>query len=172
MDWTLEVVVVPVSDIDRAITFYRDRLGFTLDFDTRTDAARFAQLTPPGSGCSIQVKEPSPMPPGSLRGLLLVVADANHARDALIQRGVAVGAIDVIDERDGGTVFEFAIPTATRGRFSSSRHGPTSRSFRVEAPGQATIPAAEGRSRDRLDRSWVTASSRCGAFPSRRACGP
>lgn len=110
MDWTLEVVVVPVSDIDRAIAFYHDQLGFNLDFDTRTDEERFAQLTPPGSGCSIQVKKPSPMPPGALKGLLLVVADAYRARDELNQRGVAVGEIDVIDERDGGTLFEFTDP--------------------------------------------------------------
>ena len=110
MDWTLEVVVVPVSDIDRAIAFYRDQLGFALDFDTRAGQQRFAQLTPPGSGCSIQLKDPSTMPSGSLNGLVLVVADADRARAQLIDRGVAAGEIDVVDERDGGTLFEFIDP--------------------------------------------------------------
>ena len=110
MDWTLEVVVVPVGDVDRAIAFYRDQLGFNLDFDTRLPEQRFAQLTPRGSGCSIQVHEPSPMAPGSLRGLQLVVADAYRARQELLEQGVAAGAINVIDERDGGTLFEFTDP--------------------------------------------------------------
>ena len=110
MEWTLEVVVVPVGDIDRGIAFYRDQLGFRLDFDSRAGTERFAQLTPPGSGCSIQLKEPSPMPPGSLRGLVIVVADAHRARDELAERGVPVDEITVIDERDGGTVFGFADP--------------------------------------------------------------
>ena len=110
MDWTLEVVVVPVSDVDRAIAFYRDQVGFNLDFDTHAGDQHFAQLTPPGSGCSIQLKEPSPMPPGSLSGVQLVVADAYRARAELIERGVAAGEIDVIDERDGGTLFGFSDP--------------------------------------------------------------
>ena len=62
MDWTLEVVVVPVSDVDRAIAFYRDQLGFNLDHDTRAADQRFVQLTPPGSGCSVVLGEPPPMP--------------------------------------------------------------------------------------------------------------
>jgi catechol 2,3-dioxygenase-like lactoylglutathione lyase family enzyme len=110
MDWTLEVVVVPVSDVDRAIAFYRDQLGFHLDHDTRAGDQRFAQLTPRGSGCSIVLSDPPPMPTGSLRGLQLVVADAYRARAELIERGAAVGDIDVIDERDGGTLFGFADP--------------------------------------------------------------
>jgi catechol 2,3-dioxygenase-like lactoylglutathione lyase family enzyme len=110
MDWTLEVVVVPVSDVDRAIAFYRDQLGFNLDHDTRAGDQRFVQLTPPGSGCSIVLGEPPPMPPGSLKGLRLVVSDAYRARAELIDRGVAAGDIDVIDERDGGTLFGFTDP--------------------------------------------------------------
>jgi catechol 2,3-dioxygenase-like lactoylglutathione lyase family enzyme len=110
MDWTLEVVVVPVGDVDRAIAFYRDQLGFHLDHDTHAGAQRFAQLTPPGSGCSIVLGEPPPMPPGSLRGLQLVVADAYRAREQLRETGIAVGDIEVIDERDGGTLFGFADP--------------------------------------------------------------
>jgi catechol 2,3-dioxygenase-like lactoylglutathione lyase family enzyme len=110
MDWTLEVVVVPVSDVDRAIAFYRDQLGFRLDHDTRAGEQRFAQLTPPGSGCSIVLSDPAPMPTGSLKGVQLVVADAYRARAELIERGVAAGEIDVIDERDGGTLFGFTDP--------------------------------------------------------------
>jgi catechol 2,3-dioxygenase-like lactoylglutathione lyase family enzyme len=113
MDWTLEVVVVPVSDVDRAIAFYRDRLGFNLDHDTHAGEMRFAQLTPPGSGCSIVLGDmpggPA-MPPGSLKGPQLVVADAYRARAELIERGVAAGDVDVIDERDGGTLFGFTDP--------------------------------------------------------------
>jgi catechol 2,3-dioxygenase-like lactoylglutathione lyase family enzyme len=110
MDWTLEVVVVPVSDVDQAIAFYRDQLGFNLDHDTRAGEQRFAQLTPPGSGCSIVLGEPSPMPPGSLRGLQLVVADAYRAREELVASGVAADNITVVDERDGGTMFGFTDP--------------------------------------------------------------
>ena len=110
MDWTLEVVVVPVSDLDRAIAFYRDQLGFNLDHDTRAGDQRFAQLTPPGSGCSIVLSDPSPMQPGALKGVQLVVADAYRAREQLLERGVTAGDIDVIDERDGGTLFGFTDP--------------------------------------------------------------
>ena len=110
MDWTLEVVVVPVADIDRAIAFYCDQLGFHLDHDTRAGDQRFAQLTPPGSGCSIVLSEPPPMPPGSLKGVQLVVADAYRAREELVERGVAAENINVIDERDGGTLFGFTDP--------------------------------------------------------------
>jgi catechol 2,3-dioxygenase-like lactoylglutathione lyase family enzyme len=113
MDWTLEVVVVPVNDVDRAIAFYRDQVGFRLDHDTNVAGMRFAQLTPPGSGCSIVIGDlpgGQSMTPGSLKGLQLVVADAALAHDELTARGVAVGDIDVIDERDGGTMFGFIDP--------------------------------------------------------------
>jgi catechol 2,3-dioxygenase-like lactoylglutathione lyase family enzyme len=113
MDWTLEVVILPVSDIDRAIEFYRDRVGFELDHDTVMGEARFAQLTPRGSGCSIVIGTlPSQreMAPGSLKGIQLVVSDAEAARDELRSRGVDAGEIQVIDPRDGGTFFGFADP--------------------------------------------------------------
>lgn len=113
MDWTLEVVVVPVIDVDRAIAFYRDQLGFALDHHTQGAGLNFAQLTPRGSGCSIVVGDlpggPA-MVPGSLKGLQLVVADAYRARAELLERGVAVDQINVVDERDGGTLFGFADP--------------------------------------------------------------
>jgi hypothetical protein len=110
MDWTLEVAVVPVSDVDRAIALDRDRVGFDLDHDTRTGKQRFVQLTPPGPGRSTVLSDSAPMAPGSLKGLQLVVADAYRAREQLIERSVTVGDINVIDERDGGTLFGFSDP--------------------------------------------------------------
>jgi catechol 2,3-dioxygenase-like lactoylglutathione lyase family enzyme len=113
MDWTLEVVIVPVSDIERAIGFYRDLVGFELDHHTVNEHMEVAQLTPRGSGCSIVVGSlPSQreMAPGSLKGLQLVVADAEAARAELIGRGVECSDIMVFDERDGGTFFGFADP--------------------------------------------------------------
>lgn len=113
MDWTLEVVVLPVSDIDRAVEFYRDKVGFNLDHDTRNEHMHLAQLTPPGSGCSIVVGDlhsQKEMAPGSMRGLQLVVSDARAARDELLSRGVEASEITVFDERDGGTLFGFSDP--------------------------------------------------------------
>ncbi|TQC43687.1 VOC family protein [Rhodococcus sp. WS4] len=113
MDWTLEVVVLPVSDIDRSVAFYRDKLGFHLDHDTVNEHMHVVQLTPTGSGCSIVIGDlPSQteMTPGSLKGLQLVVADAAAARQELLDRGVEVSEITVFDERDGGTFFGFADP--------------------------------------------------------------
>lgn len=112
MDWTLEVVQVPVTDLDRAIAFYRDQTGFILDHRTTAGDMDFAQLTPPGSGCSIVIGNPSRqrMEPGSLHGLQLVVSDARAARRELVERGVDAGEVTVIDPRDGGTLFGFSDP--------------------------------------------------------------
>ena len=113
MDWTLEVVLLPVSDIDQAVEFYRDKVGFTLDHDTRNEHMHVVQLTPPGSGCSIVIGDlptQREMAPGSIRGLQLVVANASAARQELISRGVDASEITVFDERDGGTFFGFADP--------------------------------------------------------------
>jgi predicted enzyme related to lactoylglutathione lyase len=113
MDWTLEVVVLPVADIDRAVAFYRDQVGFELDHDTRNEHMHVVQLTPRGSGCSIVIGDlpaQSEMAPGSMRGLQLVVADAEAARNELVGRGVDCSEIVVFDERDGGTFFGFADP--------------------------------------------------------------
>jgi catechol 2,3-dioxygenase-like lactoylglutathione lyase family enzyme len=99
MNWTLEVVVVPVSDVDRAKTFYADQLGFNLDHDTEiSDELRIVQLTPPGSGCSIVVGKGigSDMPPGSVRGLQLVVSDIHQARSQLVEGGVEVSEVQVL----------------------------------------------------------------------------
>src|SRR5436190_11838806 len=113
MKWTLEVVVLPVSDIDRSVAFYRDRAGFHLDHDTRNEHMHVVQLTPTGSGCSIVFGDLPPqreMAPGSMRGLQLVVADGHAARDELTRRGVECSEIMTFDERDGGTFFGFADP--------------------------------------------------------------
>ena len=101
MNWTLEVVIVPVSDVDRAKSFYADRLGFNVDHDTRiSEGNRIVQLTPPGSGCSIVIGEGvlPPMPPGSLKGLQLVVNDIHKAHAELAERGVDVSDVQVIGE--------------------------------------------------------------------------
>jgi catechol 2,3-dioxygenase-like lactoylglutathione lyase family enzyme len=96
MNWTLEVVVVPVSDVDRAKHFYSELMGFHVDHDTTAGPMRFVQLTPPGSGCSIVIGQGlNDMPPGSLRGLQLVVNDIHAARAELAQRGVNAGDVQV-----------------------------------------------------------------------------
>jgi predicted enzyme related to lactoylglutathione lyase len=113
MDWTLEVVILPVRDIDRSVAFYRDQVGFHLDHDTKTDHMHVVQPTPRGSGCSIVMggmPSQREMAPGSIRGLQLVVADARAARQELVDRGVDCSEIVVFDERDGGTFFGFADP--------------------------------------------------------------
>ena len=101
MNWTLEVVVVPVSDVDRAKAFYAEQLGFNVDHDTKdakvNGGTRIVQLTPPGSGCSIVLGEGiTDLPPGSLKGMQLVVSDIHAARAQLAQRGVDVGEIQVM----------------------------------------------------------------------------
>ena len=95
MDWKLELVQVPVSDVDRAITFYTEKAGFNLDQDqTVGDEIRFVQLTPPGSACSIALGEGlGRMEPGSVEGLQMVVPDVEAARGELVERGVEVGEI-------------------------------------------------------------------------------
>jgi catechol 2,3-dioxygenase-like lactoylglutathione lyase family enzyme len=98
VDLKLELVPVPVSDIDRAKAFYVDQLGFHEDVDVRpTDLVRVVQLTPPGSECSVVLGAGLPqiaMEPGSIKGLHLVVKDIAEAREALIANGVGVGEID------------------------------------------------------------------------------
>jgi catechol 2,3-dioxygenase-like lactoylglutathione lyase family enzyme len=95
MDWKLELVAVPVSDVDRSIAFYRDSVGFNLDHDHKvSDDLRFVQLTPPGSACSIAFGIGiSDKVPGSLGGLQLVVSDAAAARAELADRGVEVSEV-------------------------------------------------------------------------------
>ena len=113
MDWTLEVVVLPVSDISRSIEFYRDQVGFNLDHHTQNEYMNVAQLTPPGSGCSIvfgDLPAQNQMAPGSMKGLQLVVPDARAARQELLDRDVDASELSVITEADGGTFFGFLDP--------------------------------------------------------------
>ncbi len=95
MDWKLELMAVPVSDVDRAIAFYTEKAGFNLDHDHKvSDEIRFVQLTPPGSACSIAFGTGiTEMEPGSLEGLQMVVEDADAAREELSGRGVEVGEV-------------------------------------------------------------------------------
>jgi len=113
MDWTLEVVTLPVGDIDRSVAFYRDQVGFHLDHDTRTEHMHVVQLTPPGSGCSIvfgDLPSQNQLEPGSMRALQLVVSDAAAARQELLDRWVDVSDLMVMAESDGGTFFGFHDP--------------------------------------------------------------
>jgi catechol 2,3-dioxygenase-like lactoylglutathione lyase family enzyme len=109
MDWKIELIGVPVSDVDRSIAFYRDQAGFVLDHDNRvSEDIRFVQLTPPGSACSIAFGEGiSDMAPGSLRGIQVVVADAAQARAELVGRGVEATEVD---EQPWGKFVYFADP--------------------------------------------------------------
>ena len=99
MDWRLELVQVPVSDVDRAKRFYTEHVGFVADHDYQvTDELRFVQLTPPGSACSIAMGTGlGEMKPGSQEGLQLVVADIQAARSELVERGVEVSEVQVFD---------------------------------------------------------------------------
>jgi len=101
VNWTLEVVVVPVSDLDRAKEFYAERLGFPVDHDVRIGAdGRIIQFTPAGSGCSIVIGTGvvPVMPPGSLKGLQLVVRDIHQAHAELVARGVENSGVQVLGE--------------------------------------------------------------------------
>jgi predicted enzyme related to lactoylglutathione lyase len=95
MDWKLELVVVPVTDVDRAKRFYSEQVGFAVDHDTRvSDDVHIVQLTPPGSACSIAITTGMvKTPPGSVEGLQLVVPDIEAARTQLAERGVAVSQV-------------------------------------------------------------------------------
>jgi len=102
MKMKLELVPVPVTDVDRAKSFYVDQVGFQADLDVRpNDAVRIVQLTPPESACSIVIGTGLPglaMQPGSLRGLHLVVGNVEEAREALISRGVEVSEVEEHDQ--------------------------------------------------------------------------
>ncbi|MFZ0975430.1 MAG: glyoxalase superfamily protein [Solirubrobacteraceae bacterium] len=96
MDWKLELVAIPVTDVDRAKAFYVDNVGFNADYDqTVSDEIRFVQLTPPGSACSIALgKGLTEAEPGSVKGMQLVVDDAHQARAELAERGVEVSEVE------------------------------------------------------------------------------
>src|SRR5215469_4835011 len=97
MDWKIELVAIPVTDVDRAKAFYVDRVGFHADHDYQvSDKLRFVQLTPPGSACSIVLGTGiTEMAPGSQKGVQMVVADVAAAREQLIARGVQASDVDV-----------------------------------------------------------------------------
>ena len=99
MDWKLEVVPVPVTDVDRAKRFYSEQVGFVVDLDTRIgDGMRLVQLTPPGSGCSIHLSAGIlSMTPEVLEGLQLVVSDIEAARSELVERGVEASPVQHMD---------------------------------------------------------------------------
>lgn len=103
MDWKLEVIVVPVSDVDRSKHFYSEQLGFNVDVDNQpNEHFRNVQLTPTGSACSIVIgKGLAPSEPGSLKGLQLVVTDIETARAQLVERGVDVSPIRHVDLESG-----------------------------------------------------------------------
>ncbi len=99
MDMKLELVPIPVSDVDRAKTFYAEKVGFHVDHDVQPgNGMRIVQLTPPGSACSIVIGtgmgDITDMQPGIIKALHLVVADINQAREALVSQGVQVGGVD------------------------------------------------------------------------------
>lgn len=113
MDMKLELVPVPVSDIDRAKAFYVEQVGFNVDHDVRPkDAVRVVQLTPPGSACSIVISTGLPkisdMQPGSVKALHLVVADIGKARQILAERGVKMG--EIIEYPQGIKYVDFSDP--------------------------------------------------------------
>jgi catechol 2,3-dioxygenase-like lactoylglutathione lyase family enzyme len=114
MDWKLQVVVVPVTDIDRAKDFYLGKLGFDLDADTQpTPEMRVVHMTPPGSACSVVIGPvliSADAPTGAGAHLQLVVADIDTARAELAGRGVGVSEIQQLDPRDGGKFMFFADP--------------------------------------------------------------
>jgi catechol 2,3-dioxygenase-like lactoylglutathione lyase family enzyme len=114
MDWKLEVIVVPVTDIDRAKSFYVSKLGFRLDADTQpTPAMRVVHMTPPGSACSVVVgpvlvSGDADRGPGA--SFQLVVPDIEAARGQLAERGIDVSPVQTLDPRDGGKFVFFSDP--------------------------------------------------------------
>jgi catechol 2,3-dioxygenase-like lactoylglutathione lyase family enzyme len=109
MDWKIELVAIPVTDVDRAKSFYVDQVGFNADHDHQVNEdLRFVQLTPPGSACSVVMGVGiTDMAPGSQRGVQMVVADAAAAREQLISRGVRASDVD---EQPWGKFVHFADP--------------------------------------------------------------
>jgi predicted enzyme related to lactoylglutathione lyase len=109
MDWKLELVFVPVSDVDRAKSFYADQVGFHADYDQQVNPQlRFVQLTPPGSACSIAIGTGLiDSKPGTLRNLQIVVDDVAAARKQLLERGVQASEIDV---QEWGSFVTFSDP--------------------------------------------------------------
>jgi len=136
MDLKLELVLIPVSDVDRAKSFYTEKVGFDLDVDVSpVEGFRVVQMTPPGSACSITIGTGlTDAEPGSYRGTHLVVADIEAARAELVERGVEVSEIRHFDEgewragpdprhRDYGSFADFADPDGNTWVLQEVRHG-------------------------------------------------
>ena len=113
MDIKLELVIIPVTDVDRAKAFYVDQIGFHADYDQRvSDTLRFVQLTPPGSACSIAFGEGlTDATPGTVNGLQVVVSDVAALREELVGRGVETGDVQVLD---WGSFIYFSDPDGNR----------------------------------------------------------
>jgi catechol 2,3-dioxygenase-like lactoylglutathione lyase family enzyme len=113
MDWKIELIILPVTDVDRARDFYANQVGFHLDHvHVVSEDLRFVQLTPPGSGCSIAIgKGLTDAEPGSVQGLQIVVDDIEAARTQLLENGVEVGPVDV---QPWGHFLYFADPDGNR----------------------------------------------------------
>lgn len=136
MDWKLEVIVVPVSDVDRAKEFYAERMGFHVDVDHRDGDFRVVQLTPPGSGCSICFGPTiNPSEPGSLGGVQITVDDIEQAHRELTGRGVDIGELQHFvhgeqrpgkhpDDEPFGTFLFFADPDGNRWAIQQGRRVP------------------------------------------------
>jgi catechol 2,3-dioxygenase-like lactoylglutathione lyase family enzyme len=135
MDLKLELVLVPVSDVDRAKAFYTEKVGFNLDVDTEpAEGLRIVQMTPPGSACSITVGTGLELAePGSLRGTHLIVSDIEAARADLVERGVDVGEIGHYEaghrvpgpdpeRRDYGSYADFSDPDGNTWVFQEVGH--------------------------------------------------
>ena len=136
MDWKLELVVLPVSDVDRAKAFYTDQVGFAVDVDHRAgDHFRVVQLTPPGSACSISVGTGlTDAEPGSARGLHLIVSDIEAARAELLARGMDIGEVQHFES--GGMV---AGPDPDRADYGSFLffHDPDGNGWAVQEVGRS-----------------------------------
>jgi len=136
MDWKLELVILPVSDVDRAKAFYSEKAGFNVDVDHRAgDTFRVVQLTPPGSACSISIgRGITDAAPGSVRGLHLVVVDIEAAQAELVERGVEAGEIFHFEagaqvpgpdpqRQDYGSFLSFSDPDGNSWVVQEVRHG-------------------------------------------------
>ena len=139
MDWTLELIVVPVSDVDRAKAFYADQAGFRVDVDhSAGEDFRVVQLSPPGSATSIALMKNQQMAPGSLHGLHLCVSDIDVARAELVERGV--DASELFHFAEGG---QMAGPDPKRQSYNTflSFHDPDGNTWLVQEKKPATPPA-------------------------------
>ena len=178
MDWKLELVAVPVSDVDRAKFFYTDKVGFEADHDhTVSDEIRFVQLTPPGSACSIAIgKGVVDSQPGSARGLQLVVSDIQAAHSELVERGVEVSEVRKLP---GGLFVFFSDPDGN-GWVVQQTSGPSQNEYKARYcrfAGDETAPRGEyendrPRTRSTIPRRGLRPGSSRSSAPSVAPSGP